>query len=365
MEPRIPISPEQRWKIFRTRALPMVVFSLAFIAVAILWEQTVTGPTVAGEVARVNSIVASPTAGTLTKIYVSPFEVVKKGTPVAEVQPIDPRSSLDLMRSQLDNLRARLNPDITVLGYDLNLQRLRVPLQEQVALRTAESNLKFTEAERARGEAMLKTKVISPQEYDLLLKKKEGLQTKIAQRKQLIADLDREIQKLHRADTDNSQSSVEELLQEHEKKLRELETNVRSLTIRAPIDGMVYIVNRQLGENVTAGEAILTVASNKSDRIVTYLREPFPFTPEVGMEVTIRTRTFHRIGATAHVIRVGTTIEPISNSLLRQTTRPEVGLPIEVHVPTELALRPGGIVDLTFSSRLSNQVRLPQLYSEK
>lgn len=351
--PSIPIPPQERWRAIRIRALPFMMFAAALFCITVLWRQAVTPPTLVGEVERIESTLASPEAGTLTQLHVARFQIVAKGTPLAIIQPVDSRGPLDVMRSQLENLRARLNPEMNVLGYELNLQRLRLPwLQQKVDLATAESNLQFASTECTRAQALLKRKVITDQEYDLTLKKKQALETEVSLKKQLIVDLDQEIQKLQPWENANDDGvSIRTLLRNQEEKLKRVQADLGPRTIAAPIDGMISVVNRHAGESITAGEPILIMTALRSDHIIGYLREPFPFQPEVGMPVSIRTRAFHPLVTQGKITRVGFAFEPITtalrNPLLNSNARAEAGLPIEVSFPADLQVRPGGIVDLT------------------
>jgi multidrug resistance efflux pump len=328
--PPIPIPRREQWQDIRLRVLPLIVFGATTLAITLLWRQAVMPPNFTGEVEHIESRVASAEAGTLTQLYVSRFQVVSKGTPLAVVEPVEAR----------------------VLGYEVALQRLRLPwLQQKVDLATAESNLQFAEVEFNRAQGLLKKKVISPQEYDIFLKKKRALELEVAEKKRLVADLERQIERLQPSTSAIAgTASATTLLGDQEVKSPPPDGGIGQKILTAPIEGMVSMIYRRPGESVMGGEPILIIAAPYSTHIIGYMREPVSLQPEVGMDVRIRSRDANRTLAYGQVTRVGVAFEPIAIALqnpLVNLNRPETGLPVEVSLPANLQLRPGGIVDLT------------------
>jgi len=116
---------------------------------------------------------------------------------------------------------------------------------------------------------------------------------------------------------------------------------------------MVSFVHRRAGENVTDGEPLVTVQALQAERIVGYLRQPFPFEPEIGMKVEIKTRALKPQVASSEIQHVGAQLEPITNalSIVRPGKLADFGLPVVVSLPSGFLLRPGEVVDLTLSTR--------------
>jgi multidrug resistance efflux pump len=325
----IPIPGTQRWKDLRLRFLPLLIFAATLAGIVHIWHDTLMPSTFSGQVELIESRVTSAEAGTLTQLNVSRFQTVQKGMPVAVVDPVDRR----------------------VLGYEVRLQRLRaVWLEQKVALATADSNLQFAEVELGRAEHLFKKKVISPQEFDAFQKKKQSLQTDVAEKNKLVADLERQINAVQSnpaaAETVADPASVGG----HEEKTPLAESAIGRKILTAPIDGMVEMIFHRPGENITPGEPILTIAASSATHVIGYLREPISLHPEVGMDVRIRSHDARRSLAYGKVTRVGVAFEPIvlalQNPMISRIT-PEIGLPVEVTLPPGVQLRPGGIVDLT------------------
>jgi hypothetical protein len=109
---------------------------------------------------------------------------------------------------------------------------------------------------------------------------------------------------------------------------------------------------RQEGVNLSAGESILTIAAAKPEAIISYLRQPIPFEPKVGMQMEVRTRALQMQSGIARIQNVGSQFEGITNALavMRPGVPVDLGVPIEISLPPEMKLRPGEIVDLTLRS---------------
>ena len=111
---------------------------------------------------------------------------------------------------------------------------------------------------------------------------------------------------------------------------------------------MVTPVFRHMGENIQAGEPLVVIQSLESDRVVAYLRQPYPFDPVVGMSARITTRNRARHQLLASIAHVGPQVEPITNALtfVRQGALVDVGLPIVIELPENSRIRPGELVDV-------------------
>jgi hypothetical protein len=141
-----------------------------------------------------------------------------------------------------------------------------------------------------------------------------------------------------------------ELLAIAESRLTDAYSNAGPFILKAPISGMVHGVNRQVGEYVTEGESLMTIVSDKADRIVAYLRQPYGVEPQPGQAVEVSTRSYERKRFQTQVSQVGVQFEMITNALayMRPGSVVDSGLPVVVRVPPEMGIRPGEVVDLVF-----------------
>ena len=134
-----------------------------------------------------------------------------------------------------------------------------------------------------------------------------------------------------------------------EARIRELEIQVQWLEIRSPIRGTVSAIYYRPGQVARAGDPVLTVVDSHGRHIVAYVRQRQGLEPKVGMEVAVRNRSLPRQIVRTLIDRVGDQIEPVPLHHLRNPNVVEWGLPVRIAVPAELALRPGELVDLTFT----------------
>src|SRR6266850_4922549 len=141
--------------------------------------------------------------------------------------------------------------------------------------------------------------------------------------------------------------SLEMMANGYEAKIQELEQRVLSQDIKAPISGTIISIHRFPGQAVTAGQAIMTIASEKGDYIVTYVRQSQVIQPSPGMVVNVHLRSAPRT-LRSHVSNIGPQVEKVPPEHLRDPRMLEWGLPVHVAIPPDTKLRPGELVDLFF-----------------
>ena len=356
--PRIPVPPGRRWREFRLRVVPGIVFLVTSAAVALIWNQHLSVSTLQGEVESVQSNVSSPHAGILTQVNVTRFQKVSQGEAVAVLIPNDPRIPLALLQSEIDLFRARLEPRLSGQRNATDYERLRLEwLLQKVQLATAQVKLARAENQLRRSEHLFREDVISADLYDSSLKTRERLKANVEESSNVVVELEKGLESLKELGSSVEFESVVtetvSTLRAHEQKLRLTEASIGPITLKAPIEGMVSFIYRRPGENVQNGDPIIALSALDSDRIIGYLRQPLSIEPEVGMQVEIRTRTAPPVVHTAQISEVGTRFEVVSEALAIQRAggAMDVGLPIEISLPTNMRVRPGEIVDLVIHPR--------------
>src|ERR1041385_5287058 len=97
--PPIPTPPGQRWREFRIRAMPIMVFALVLLGLVATWSTFVQPVSVVGLVETNSIAVITTSAGLLTGLEVNRFDEVTNGQvlgqadkfdtlPISAVQPI-------------------------------------------------------------------------------------------------------------------------------------------------------------------------------------------------------------------------------------------------------------------------------------
>lgn len=372
--PPIPTPPALRWREFRIRAVPVMVVASALVACIYIWSHHVMPSGFVGEVEPQRATVSSSLPGTLTKLTVTRFSAVKAGEEIAQVISTDPRvleSSLAVIRAEVEWLRANADPVLNRERGRLDYERLRLDLlDQQTLIVTDRVRLQFAEAELARVASLRQggalTNIASQAEYEIALRDRDALALGITERQRQVATVEEDVRRLRTAQGTNGVGPDPDLLRAaielQEKKLRLAEAQMSPLKLTSPIEGNVSTVYRRAGENVVAGEPILTITAPQAQRIVAFLLPPYPTEVKAGLTVQVRARTLLRESAPATITEVGTFMEvvppvlgvPVNSRTIGLNNRGldtnnrllDVGLPIAVSLPPGLLLRPGELVDL-------------------
>ncbi|HOW63926.1 MAG TPA: efflux RND transporter periplasmic adaptor subunit [Candidatus Paceibacterota bacterium] len=340
-----------RWREFRLRYAPLLILAVVGVAILALWRHvggvgTVTG---VGEGAR--SYVTSPQPGWITAVLVKPYQTVKKGDPVAIIQPYDARAQLDLLRSELEMTRLRSQPSLPEQNA-MNYERVRVELlQQKSELAMARVNLERAEKDLKRNLPLYREKLISADLYDLSVRDRDLYQAEVEEKSKAVAAIEERLEQLQAlGDPHASSSNIIDTATMANLTFKQAvaQTNWDVMTLTAPIDGIIHGIHRQTGEFVLDGEMLIGVNSLQSDRVVGYLRQPYAFDPQVGMAVKVATRTHQRRQFHSQISHVGAQLEYITNSLaqIRPMALVDMGLPFVVDVPHNVPLRPGEVVDI-------------------
>jgi multidrug resistance efflux pump len=361
MEPLtvIPTPPSQRWREFRIRYVPPLVFLSVACLIGLIWRQEIVPPLLVGQVQPIRAEVISPDDGVITNLYVSEFQEVRAGDIVAEVISTDTRriaAELQLLNSQMSasqlQFGALSDKERLVLAYStLKLRYLR----EQTDLETAKAELEPAERDYVLNKQLFDQKLISEPELDFYARTYRPLKAKVEQITLLLANVEKDLQGLKKVSSEGmdvaASSARDKILLDLEQEHKQLQTlQSEHVVLRAPIDGVVQAIHRRRGENVLAGTSVVTIASAQSERIIGYMRQPFPFRPKEGMKVRIRTREMKRQEAEGVIASVGGQFETITNSVLVRPGVPsEIGLPIAISIPAAIktSVRPGELVELS------------------
>ena len=148
--------------------------------------------------------------------------------------------------------------------------------------------------------------------------------------------------------------TLEMMANSYQAKIQELEQKMLAQDIKAPISGTIMTIHRYPGQAVNAGQAIMTINSEKGEYIVTYIRQTQTVQPKENMVVNVHFRSAPRT-LRSHIVRVGPAMEKVPPEHLRDPRVTEWGLPVHIAIPMDplrpteqLKVRPGELVDLFF-----------------
>ena len=348
--PPIPTPVSQRWREFRIRFLPFIVFAVLIAGIAFLWRGFVQPSGIVG-FAETNAVnVVASQDGLLSTLTVERFQMVTKGQEIGIVINTDPellKAQIATAQADIEVLRSRnmVDQDRTEQSY----QQFR---QDLLNLRVAQATDRVTwltdsnDFRRAANEFDLK--IASQAVYDAAKGKLDARSATIEEREKQITDLTRSLADLQAKRKANPTDAFDKAI---EAKQRELELLLKPNSVKAPISGMVSMVHHAGGERVLRGMPIVTISDPTANHVIGYIRQPIVNKPQVDSAVQITTRSQPRIIARGQVVHVGAQLEPINPALLSpDTKRMEVGLPILVAIPPGVKLTPGEFVDLSVDS---------------
>lgn len=350
---KIPLSRAAIVTEIRHKLVPVIVFGCAILVCVVLLNQFTAGGQAMGIGEGVRSIVASPRVALIKSLHVSPYEWVEEGEPLAVMLPVDPRASLNLLQSELTIARMKMEPSIADRNA-VDFEQIRIDmLRMEQDLAIAQVNLERAEKVLRRNQELIKEKLVTADVYDFSVNERDMYRADVANKLRAVEEIRGRLDTLRSLGEParlGTNQFMAELLAIAESRLTDAYSNAGPFVLKAPISGMVHNVNRQVGEYVTEGESLMTIVSDRADRIVAYLRQPYGVEPQPGQAVEVSTRSYERKRFQTQVSQVGVQFEMITNALayMRPGSVVDSGLPVVVRVPPEMGIRPGEVVDLVF-----------------
>ena len=354
--PPIPIPASAIWREIRIQVFPIFIFLVVATAAILLWNTMPKTGNVRGVGEGLRSTVTSPRIGVLQRLEVQPYQWVEAGDPLLTILPIDPDAQLDLLQSELQLTRLRLEPSMADQNA-LNFEQVRVDalrLKEDVAM--AKVELARAESALKRNEALIKEQLVSRDLYEISVRDRDIAQAELTEKAASLLEIQSrmtQLQGVGEPQFPGTNQFTTSLIERLEKRIASVETNWNPITLLAPISGRVHMIARQESEYVVEGEPLVMIASPRADRIVAYMRQPFTFDPQPGMEVEVLSQNQHRQKFTAKITQVGAQLEAITNALAFVQTGAlvDMGLPIIFSVPPQAQLRPGETVSIVLQSK--------------
>src|SRR5688500_5451925 len=133
--PVIPTPPGQKWREFRIRFLPLLVFICTVGSITYIWREHVTPPTLVAHVEPVFAYVRTSGDCIVTNLLVEPYQPVRKGDTIAEVIITDTRrfdAQYQMLRSQLSLVQLELGAVLDRDRLALDYFNMRTDYHDQV-----------------------------------------------------------------------------------------------------------------------------------------------------------------------------------------------------------------------------------------
>ena len=389
---RIPIPWKRRLQRLQRTALPVASFFACVFLTLWLWQRQGQMPNAVGEVEAVRIDVAAGEDGILVPLSSGQwtlFDRVEANTVIARLDDRPVRAEMATLMAEVARLRSQwtaaeeqIQLEQSGRKHDYQREYRRLVWKSQQHRLDVLDRRATIEADRIeemrldKGIAFLillreKGTVTDMQIADQRLKRDE-VRKRIQENEKFLNEAKRQLDETTAAlqnYNDMPKASVDKLLQPLEaaimvgsRRLDELQLRITGLEIRSPISGTICAIHRWPGQSLRAGDPIVTVAADQGRYIMSYVRQEQRLRPSVGMPVELRVRGTNGRAVTTVVDRLGPQIESVPEHHRQNVTRPEWGQPIFIRIPSQLALRPGELVDVMFdTSKATNPGRpLPE-----
>lgn len=351
----IPIPWKLRWREFRIKFLPMIICGGALLVIVKLWvDDEFGGRGLTGQVESMLSDVMAPVTGTLEQVTVNRFDEVEAGQFLGQVMVAPPevlRSSIAVIQAEIELTRLGwFDPVLDQQRNIFDFENLKIDwLSERAALATQKIELDQAKRDYERLARLVGQRMVSQDEYEQARSRVEILQTTVSEMEIMVDGMAQVIERQRVRTGDEGTSinhAIEATMKLHNERLALQEAQMRPVPLFAPIAGTITFIHRRNG-GIRSGDPIFTIRSMRAERIVSFVRQPLDWDPQVGMEVYVRPRGGGRGYGTGTILAVGPQIEILEEPFRGPVIGlHEAGLPILVSLPENLNIRPGEMVDL-------------------
>ena len=274
---------------------PLALFALVVgigLAAAFVyrpWEAGQPPAPILGVAHETQIRIAPETDGRLGSFQVSAGQTVRKGDILATLSNPELAAAVEEARANLATARAdRANVDAGVRKEEVDTASQQI--------RIAESNLAFAQEQYARSATLAAKAFASKQELDERASAFSQAQAKLDQAKAAHAQ-DRA------GPTAEERAIAETQVAYAEAALADIEAKLAKTTLVAPVDGVVTLLVAELGEVVSPGQPVLTLAPANERWFTFTIRENLLSGVTIGSPVRLLTAKGDRIDAKVTELR--------------------------------------------------------------
>jgi len=370
---------------FRSRTMPVLLWGLAVAGVVVLWGERTTRVDGLGMFDGRRAEVGTNASTRIRKLHVELGQRVSAMEIIVELDDSEVQAELKVAESELARLVAELDAAQLALhveaadrkqaaeerqvdrassqrNYAMRVQRLRLDkLDREVQLAADEVDLKQLAASHERAKTLHDRGVLGDEDLDLARFHHEAMQRKVEASRKALAIVDAELkdaetQKLGPEDGVVLKSETIALaplrgaIAVQRDRIAEINVQLKEYVIRAPFDGVVSMIHSYEGQEVRAGDAVLTVVEPNPTRIVAYIQMGRPVRPYPGMKVEVRRRTQPVQITEARVTQVGAEVELVPPQVTGNPTTPMWGTRVFMDLPASMAPENPQLADLGYPS---------------
>jgi multidrug resistance efflux pump len=372
----VPIPPTQRREEFRTRRLPVVVWSAAVLVLLFSFVGRTAGHRHLAVAQSREFELSVPREGTLTSVAVHLLDRVEPGVVIASLD--DPQlehllavssATVAHLKDEIESARAshRAEQSRAISEWETDRRRFQNDAEnrrlEALSLRVDVESARVADGRQAlevrRAKSLLDAGLTSRAEYEAARLLGENTRQRLVDTEALLARTEEEmrVSESRRTEYERSapsatgedpilkpfQSAVDVEL----KRLADLERQREALILRSPVAGQVTKLQCHEGQAVVKGEPIAIVTETAVQEIVAYLPEEDDGGIEVSTPVVVTSRA---TGTTAEsvVVRVSESVQPLPARFWRDPRVPIYGRAVVIEPVAAMGLVHGQLLDVRF-----------------
>lgn len=241
-------------------------------------------------------VIASKVSGTVKAIYVRDNQLVKKGDPLLDIDPVDYDVKVKEALSKLNAEKAKLSEiEARIEASKRQLSELKTMMETARAnLELQQANLKQAEIDIKRAENLYGKEAISKERYE---KTRTGYEVSVAQAKATAEQLKQaemavETQGAVIRQAEAARTTQLSTIKEMEAKLRVAELNYGYTKIYAPSNGHVTKKSVEIGNQIQAGQPLMAVVPLDDIWVVANYKETQLEKVRPGQKVKIKVDTY-------------------------------------------------------------------------
>lgn len=367
----------QRLVDFRVRTVPLIVWSVCALIVAVMLFGRARQFEYVGLAQAMEYPISPVATGTVQAVVVDIYDRVDVGEMVAKLDDSSLLASIATSSAKVVRLHAELeaaratlltNEGQGLANWAADLRRFQADEQQRrldvLSLRVIHEQrqieLERMEIEEQRARELFDAGVTAKTLWDRARLRRDEVRQGLEEGRVLLEQTEAEYYaaKTRREEYETGLPNkdwmdpilrpLRESIEVESRRLDEIDVKRQALVLRSPVAGQVSEILCRRGHSVRPGEPVVVVSEGSVREILAYLaeddgREIAPSTP-----VMVSTRAGGGTVSESVVIRVGPSIQEMPQRLWRNPRRPDYGRAVVIAAVPGMRLTPGELVNVKF-----------------
>jgi len=369
----------QRVVDLRRRTLPIVVWAVCAIAVAVMLLGRASRLEYLGLAQALDYPISPVATGTVESVVVNLYDRVTAGELVAKLDDSHVLASVAVSNATLNQLRAELEATrVTLLAegdqgvgnraavlrrFKMDEEQRRLDLLSlKLQVESKEIELERLNIETDRARELWEAGVLARTVYDTARLQRDEVRQALDDGRALLEQTEQEYHAARErreeyeaglprdSMLESMLKPLREAIEVESRRLEEIELQRRALLLRSPVDGQVSQVLCRRGQAVVPGQPVVVVSEDSVREIVAFLAEDDGREIAPSTRVVVSTRGAAGTVAESVVLRVGPTIQEMPQRLWRNPRVPDYGRAVVVAAAPGMQLTPGEVVNVKLLS---------------